>query len=206
MSVGLHFVVHDHGSNAAAAHQVIALQALNGRWADVTCNVGVIRGGTRPNVVAETVTLEVDLRSSTRADLEAAEREVRSIAAADHVPDVTTTIEEMGRHWPMEKLAGAAHLVDQAVELAVSGSASATPPQGVPRTPIRRPAWACRRSTAWAPSVATTTPLASTWRSTRSGPGRRCSRSCCWRSPVMPPLRNSTGDRGHRLDPKMTTR
>ncbi|MFI5291879.1 MAG: M20 family metallopeptidase [Candidatus Limnocylindrales bacterium] len=110
----------EKGRNAilAAAHQVIDLQALNGRWADVTCNVGVVRGGTRPNVVAETVTLEVDLRSSTRADLEAAEREVRAIAAADHVPDVTTTIEEMGRHWPMEKLAGSERLVDQAVELA----------------------------------------------------------------------------------------
>jgi glutamate carboxypeptidase len=34
------------------------------------------------------------------------------------VPDVTTTIEEMGRHWPMEKLAGSERLVDQAVELA----------------------------------------------------------------------------------------
>ena len=110
----------EKGRNAilAAAHQVIALQALNGRWADVTCNVGVIHGGTRPNVVAETVTLEVDLRSSTRADLEAAEREVRAIAAADHVPEVTTTIEEMGRHWPMEKLTASARLVDQAVELA----------------------------------------------------------------------------------------
>ncbi len=110
----------EKGRNAilAAAHQVVALQALNGRWADVTCNVGVIHGGTRPNVVAETVTLEVDLRSSTRADLEAAEREVRTIATIDHVPDVTTTIEEMGRHWPMEKLAGSVRLVDQAVELA----------------------------------------------------------------------------------------
>ena len=110
----------EKGRNAilAAAHQVVALQALNGRWADVTCNVGVIHGGTRPNVVAETVTLEVDLRSSTRADLEAAEREVRSIAMTDHVPDVTTTIEEMGRHWPMEKLAASVRLVDQAVGLA----------------------------------------------------------------------------------------
>ncbi len=110
----------EKGRNAilAAAHQVVALQALNGRWPDMTCNVGVIHGGTRPNVVAETVILEVDLRSSTRADLEAAEREVRAIATTDHVPDVTTTIEEMGRHWPMEKLAASVRLVDQAVELA----------------------------------------------------------------------------------------
>jgi glutamate carboxypeptidase len=102
----------------AAAHQVIALQAINGRWPDVTCNVGVIKGGTRPNVVAETAVLEVDLRSPTRAALEAAEAEVRAIAAADIVPDVATTIEEMGRHWPMEKLPGTVRLVERAVGLA----------------------------------------------------------------------------------------
>src|SRR3990170_5845405 len=30
-----------------AAHLTIALQALNGRWPGVTCNVGVLKGGTR---------------------------------------------------------------------------------------------------------------------------------------------------------------
>jgi glutamate carboxypeptidase len=110
----------EKGRNAilAAAHQVIALQALNDRWPGVTCNVGVIRGGTRPNVVAESAVLEVDLRSPSRADLEAAEAEVRAIAAADVVHEVTTTVEEMGRHSPMEKLPGSARLVDQAVALA----------------------------------------------------------------------------------------
>ena len=110
----------EKGRNAilAAAHQVIAIQALDGRWPGVTCNVGVIAGGTRPNVVADSATLEVDLRSPSRADLEAAEAEVRAIAAAEVVPDVTTTIEEMGRHWPMETSPGGARLVELAVALA----------------------------------------------------------------------------------------
>jgi glutamate carboxypeptidase len=110
----------EKGRNAilAAAHQVIALQALNERWPGVTCNVGVVRGGTRPNVIAETVVLEVDLRSPSRADLEAAEAEVRAIVAAHVVPDVTTTIEEMGRHWPMEKSPGSVRLVEQAIGMA----------------------------------------------------------------------------------------
>jgi glutamate carboxypeptidase len=69
-------------------------------------------------VVAESAVLEVDLRSPSRADLEAAEAEVRAIAAADVVHEVTTTVEEMGRHSPMEKLPGSARLVDQAVALA----------------------------------------------------------------------------------------
>jgi glutamate carboxypeptidase len=110
----------ERGRNAilAAAHQVIALQALNGRWPGVTCNVGVIAGGTRPNVVAEAAVLEVDLRSPTRQDLEAAEAEIRAIAAHVTIPDVVTTIEEMGRHWPMEKLPGAHRLVELAQALA----------------------------------------------------------------------------------------
>jgi glutamate carboxypeptidase len=101
-----------------AAYLTIALQALNGRWPGVTCNVGVVKGGTRPNVVSEQAVLEVDLRSPGRADLETAEAEVRAICAASTVPDVTTTIEEMGRHWPMEKLAASARLVDHAQALA----------------------------------------------------------------------------------------
>jgi glutamate carboxypeptidase len=129
-TVELRLVVHgraahagvepEKGRNAilAAAHQAIALQALNGRWPGVTCNVGVIRGGTRPNVVPETASLEVDLRSPSRADLEAAEAEVRTIAAASHVPDVITSVEETGRHWPMEKLPGTARLVERAAALA----------------------------------------------------------------------------------------
>ena len=110
----------EKGRNAilAAAHQVIALQALNGRWPDLTCNVGVIGGGTRPNVVADSATLEVDLRSPSRVDLEAAEAQLRAIASAEVVPDVTTTIEEMGRHWPMETSPGGARLVELAVALA----------------------------------------------------------------------------------------
>ncbi|HEY8167775.1 MAG TPA: M20 family metallopeptidase [Candidatus Limnocylindrales bacterium] len=110
----------EKGRNAllAAAHQVVALQALNGRWPGVTVNVGVVRGGTRPNVVPESAVVEVDLRSPTRADLEAAEAEVRAIAASSHVPDVTTTIEEMGRHWPMERLPAAEPLIAAAVAIA----------------------------------------------------------------------------------------
>ncbi|MGH2406634.1 MAG: M20 family metallopeptidase [Candidatus Limnocylindrales bacterium] len=101
-----------------AAHQVIALHALNGRWPGVTCNVGVLHGGTRPNVVPEEAVLEVDLRSPRRADLEDAEAAVRAICAAPTIPGVTTTVEETGRHWPMEKLAASGRLVEHATSLA----------------------------------------------------------------------------------------
>ena len=103
-----------------AAHKTIALHALNGRWPGVTCNVGVARGGTRPNVVADEAVLEVDLRSPSRADLEAAEAAVREIAARSTVPDITCEVEERGRHWPMERLPATGALVDAAVEIAAA--------------------------------------------------------------------------------------
>ena len=76
----------EKGRNAIveAAHKSLALNALNGRWPGVTVNVGVISGGTRPNVVPAEARLEVDLRAVTRAALDEAEAEVRRIAADHH--------------------------------------------------------------------------------------------------------------------------
>jgi glutamate carboxypeptidase len=101
-----------------AAHQVIALHALTGRWPGVTCNVGVIEGGIRPNVVAERAVLQVDLRAPARCDLEAAEAEIRALAGHPTDHDVTVTVAEMNRHWPMERLARSVTLIDHAQALA----------------------------------------------------------------------------------------
>jgi glutamate carboxypeptidase len=102
----------------AAAQLTVDLHALNGRWPGVTVNVGVIEGGTRPNVVAERARLEIDVRAVTRDTLEAVEAEIRVLAAAPAVPDVVIELEEDARHWPMEKLERSGHLVDLAVEVA----------------------------------------------------------------------------------------
>jgi glutamate carboxypeptidase len=102
----------------AAADLVTRLHALNGRWDGVTVNVGVIAGGTRPNVVGERCSLEVDLRAVRRADLETAEAEIRSMLASLVVPDTTATLDEMARWWPMEKLERSGRLVDHAKALA----------------------------------------------------------------------------------------
>jgi glutamate carboxypeptidase len=66
----------------AAAHLVVELHGLGGRWPGVTCNVGVIEGGIRPNVVAERTVLQVDLRAVDRASMEAAEAAVRALGGA----------------------------------------------------------------------------------------------------------------------------
>lgn len=102
----------------AAADLVGRLHALNGRWAGVTINVGVITGGTRPNVVAETCSFEVDVRAVRRADLEAAETEIRAMLGTLAVPDATAELEPMARWWPMEKLERSGRLVEHAKALA----------------------------------------------------------------------------------------
>ena len=107
----------EKGRNAIlqAAHTIQDLQALNGRWPGVTCNVGVVRGGTRSNVVAERCELQLDLRSPELATLEEAEAEVARICADVVVPDVTITLDQHGWHRPMEKGEGGSRLVDIAV-------------------------------------------------------------------------------------------
>src|ERR1700720_1121511 len=52
------------------ANVIQALEGLNDPKRGITVNVGVVRGGTRPNVIAEDAYAEVDLRVLTMADAE----------------------------------------------------------------------------------------------------------------------------------------
>jgi len=101
-----------------AARIVTELHELNGRWPGVTVNVGVIDGGTRPNVVPEHCSLEVDLRATSRQALEIAEAEIRRIGEATEVDDTSVEFETMARWWPMEKLARSGRLVEHAQAVA----------------------------------------------------------------------------------------
>src|SRR5438067_944686 len=53
---------------AELANIIRTLEGMNDRKHDISVNVGVIRGGTRPNVVAEEAYAEVDMRVPTMAD------------------------------------------------------------------------------------------------------------------------------------------
>jgi glutamate carboxypeptidase len=101
-----------------AARIIGELHDLNGRWPGVTVNVGLIAGGTRPNVVAERCVLEVDVRAVERDALETAEAEIQRIAQATVIPDVTVGFEPMARWWPMEKLERSGRLVEHAQAVA----------------------------------------------------------------------------------------
>ena len=101
-----------------AAHKTLALTALNGRWPGATVNVGVMRGGMRANIVAEWAELEIDVRATTRDDMEAAAAAISEIAAQSTEPDVTATVTRRAWWWPMEKTEATAELAKMAAGLA----------------------------------------------------------------------------------------
>jgi glutamate carboxypeptidase len=108
------------GVNAVleAAHKTIGLQALNDRWKGVTCNVGMLHGGTRINVVADRATLQVEVRAATAAAFDLAMAEVERIVAATTVPGATARLLPAHRHPPMERTPAVAALVAEAQQVA----------------------------------------------------------------------------------------
>jgi len=101
-----------------AAHQALALHALNGRWPTVTVNVGVIDGGTRPNVVAAECRMEVDLRAATVDAFDAAAAEIERLVANPTIDGVSVALGRSAGHPPMEKTPASARLVALAVDVA----------------------------------------------------------------------------------------
>jgi len=61
------------------AHQIHAISRLTDLKRGITLNVGVIRGGTRTNVVAGEASAEVDLRIAHKSDGPRMERKVKSL-------------------------------------------------------------------------------------------------------------------------------
>ena len=110
----------ERGRNAIleAAHKTVAIQALNGRWPGVTANVGLVSGGTRPNVVPERCVIEFDVRSPHENTFEQAGEAVRAIAETHTIPDVSVEMISHGWHRPMEKKEGGARLAALAVRVA----------------------------------------------------------------------------------------
>ncbi|MFI1567431.1 M20 family metallopeptidase [Streptomyces sp. NPDC020490] len=110
----------ERGANAAlaAAHLVVALQALNGRWDGVTVNVGVIRAGTRANIVCPEAELRIEVRAATTADVERVKRAVQE--AADHpaIPGVSVAVEQLDLCPPMEDTPASRRMLDRALRAA----------------------------------------------------------------------------------------
>jgi glutamate carboxypeptidase len=94
----------EKGRNAilALAHHSLALDELNGYRPDVTVNLGVIEGGTEPNVVPDYARLLVDVRAFSQEDLQAAAEAAAAVTAREVVPGVEVRMTEAGHgHEPM---------------------------------------------------------------------------------------------------------
>jgi glutamate carboxypeptidase len=110
----------ERGINAVveAAHQVLALTALQDAAAGTTVGPNVIRGGTASNVVPESVELRVDVRVWRAAEQRRIERAITGLA-----PVLDGAAIEIGGGWnrpPMESTALSEALFDRARTAAAS--------------------------------------------------------------------------------------
>lgn len=92
------------------------LEAMNDLSRGITVNVGVVRGGTKPNVIAEEAYAEVDMRVPTLADAEALMPKITGLTAKTEGVSVKVT-GELNRP-PFEKSPGGTALFEHAKALA----------------------------------------------------------------------------------------
>ena len=91
------------------AHKIIALHALTtpglsaGNTEGVSVNVGVVRGGSRRNVVAAEAYAEIDVRVPMAAAVAEVEAAMRQIAATATVPETTGELTGGINRPPMER-------------------------------------------------------------------------------------------------------
>jgi glutamate carboxypeptidase len=92
-----------HNAILELAHQIIALQGLNGTQEGLTVNVGVVSGGVRRNVVADHASAQIDVRVATPEQLRYVEEAFARISAQRTVPDTTATITGHFAHQPFQQ-------------------------------------------------------------------------------------------------------
>jgi len=98
------------------ANVIATLEAMNDLSRGVTVNVGFVRGGTRPNVIAEDAFAEVDLRVPTLADAD--ELVARILGVTSRSEGVTVKVVGGLNRPPYEKSNAGAALFEHARTLA----------------------------------------------------------------------------------------
>jgi len=110
----------DPGKGASAIHelarQILALEALQDPVRGLTVNVGVIAGGTRPNVVADRAAARIDVRVETMADAVLLEAAIQALRPSR--PAITLAIAGGIERPPLERSAGVVRLYEQARHVA----------------------------------------------------------------------------------------
>lgn len=109
----------DKGASAVLeiARQTIAASGLTDRERGVTVNVGVVRGGIRPNVIADHAEAEVDVRVRTLEDARRLESLMRGLSA--QTPGVTLEVSGSFSAPPLERTPKVVALYEAARAVAV---------------------------------------------------------------------------------------
>jgi glutamate carboxypeptidase len=105
-----------HSAILELARQIAAVAQLNNLRQGLSVNPGVIRGGTRTNVVAAEASVEIDVRIKSAKQASAVDRKLRSLKPFDKrcQLEVTGGINRL----PMERTAGVAALYKEAQKIA----------------------------------------------------------------------------------------
>ena len=98
------------------ARLILDLHSLNDTSTGTTVNVGVLRGGTRPNVTAASATADVDLRIRTADEARRLEETILGLQA--HNPKARVTVTGGINRPPMERTPGVAAMYELATKAA----------------------------------------------------------------------------------------
>ena len=101
-----------------AAHQVLAIHALNAPERGTTLNVGVLRAGTRANVVAAHAEMEVDVRAACPDEAERVNAALRGLTPV--LSGAVVRVEGGFHRPPMERTPATAALFERARAVAAS--------------------------------------------------------------------------------------
>lgn len=97
------------------ARQVLALEQIQDLPRGVSVNVGIVSGGTRPNVIPAEARAVVDVRAPTMADAHRVDAAIRALAA--RLPGAALEIRGGFERPPMERGPGVARLFELAREV-----------------------------------------------------------------------------------------
>jgi glutamate carboxypeptidase len=98
------------------AHQVLAVDAIRDLERGISVNVGVISGGSRPNVVPDFATATVDVRAQTMLDADAVDQAMRALRAV--TPGAHLDVSGDFNRPPMERSEGVIRLFGVAKSVA----------------------------------------------------------------------------------------
>lgn len=101
-----------HSAIVELARQIAVVAKLNDLQRGLTANPGVIRGGTRTNVIAAEATVEIDVRIKKAKQAAALDRKLRSLRPFDKHCKIS--VEGGINRLPMERTAGVAALYKKA--------------------------------------------------------------------------------------------